>query len=152
MPNVLTLRTTGRLLLGFSAAVLLGGGLAIAQMMPNVGLRAGVNSSAGPQVMRNLNLSRDQVQQLESVMEDYQSSFEAVLTEDQLAELEDLRADQIEQPDGGDPEDWLAQLNLSDGQKAELSTLREVMMAEFEAIFTAEQLEQLQSTGLFAPL
>ncbi|MGG6237888.1 hypothetical protein ACQ4N7_04545 [Nodosilinea sp. AN01ver1] len=139
MPTVLTLRATGRVLLGLSAAVLLGGGLAIAQMMPD----------ASPQVVRNLNLSRGQVQQLQSVMEDYKSSLEALLTENQLEELESLRAEQTNPPDQGVPQDWLAQLDLSDSQASELSALREVMMAEFEAIFTAEQLEQLQSIGLF---
>ncbi|MBE9157087.1 hypothetical protein IQ265_09645 [Nodosilinea sp. LEGE 06152] len=148
MPNVLALRTAGRLLLGLSAAVLLGGGLAIAQMVPNASPRAGVSSSAGSQAMRNLNLSRDQVQQLQSVMEDYKSSFEAVLTEEQLAKLEELRADQTGQSDAGNAQEWLAQLDLSDSQEAQLSTLSEVMMAKFETIFTAEQLEQLQSIGL----
>lgn len=142
MTKLLTLRNAGRVLLGFSAGVLLGGGLALAQMMPN----------AGPQAIQDLNLSRTQIQQMRSLMEDYQSSFEAVLTDAQLAELEELRADQMGQRGGGDPQDLLAQLDLSDTQEAELSTLREVMMAEFEDIFTAEQLEQLKAMGLLETL
>lgn len=142
MTKLLTLRNAGRVLLGFSAGVLLGGGLALAQIMP----------SADRQTMQNLNLSRTQVQQMRSLMADYQSSFEAVLTDAQLAELEELRADQRGQHSGGNPQDLLVQLDLSEAQEAELSTLQEVMMADFEDILTAEQLEQLKTTGLLEQL
>lgn len=142
MTKLLTLRNAGRVLLGFSAGVLLGGGIALAQIMP----------SAGRQTMQNLNLSRTQVQQMRSLMADYQSSFEAVLTDAQLAELEELRADQRGQHSGGNPQDLLVQLDLSEAQEAELSTLQEVMMADFEDILTAEQLEQLKTTGLLEQL
>ncbi|MEA5452466.1 hypothetical protein VB780_28085 [Leptolyngbya sp. CCNP1308] len=142
MTKLLTLRNAGRVLLGFSAGVLLGGGLALAQMMPN----------AGPQAMQDLDLSRTQVQQMRSLMEDYKSSFEAVLTDEQLEQLESLRVDQMSQQSGGEPQDLLAQLDLSDAQQSELDTLRDLMMAEFEDIFTAEQLEQLKTMGLLETL
>jgi Spy/CpxP family protein refolding chaperone len=98
--------------------------------------------------MQDLDLGRDQIQQMQAVMEDYKSAFEAVLTDEQLEQLESLRAEQMGQPGGDKPQNLLAQLDLSDSQEDQLATLRELMVAEFEDIFTAEQLEQLEIMGL----
>lgn len=139
IPKV-AIRATSKLLivsLSISAMVLVAPQLAMGQP-------AGAPSR---EALRSLNLSRAQMRQLRGVMQNYQSSFDNVLTSSQKQRLEDLQAEQGNQAGAGNPADLINQLNLTEAQSTQLATLQENMAGELQGILTPEQLQQAQEIG-----
>jgi Spy/CpxP family protein refolding chaperone len=139
IPKV-AIRATSKLLiigLSISAMVLVTPQLAMGQP-------AGAPSR---EALRSLNLSRSQMRQLRGVMQNYQSSFNNILTSSQKQQLEDLQAEQGNQAGAGNPDDLINQLNLTEAQSSQLATLQENMAGELQGILTPEQLQQAQEIG-----
>lgn len=144
--QVLGRRSIRLALVTVSAGVLLAGSFALAQIEP-VKLIAAIN----PPEVESLSLSFSQMQALEDAVEAHRASFEALLTAAQLDQLTALRVEYRDDTMINPDEDPVDRLNLSPGQKEELAALRTILMAQFEAILTPQQLQQLAVMGLIVP-
>lgn len=129
------MRTTSRLLL-VSVGV---GGLLLSTPNP-------AQSQVDREVIRSLNLSRSQMQQLRGVMQGYQSELGDILTSEQQQQLEDLKAE-VQSGSSDAPSDPFTELDLSADQASELETLQADMAADLEDILSTEQLEQAEELG-----
>ena len=131
------MRTTSRLLL-VGVGV---GGLLLSTPSP-------AQSQVSRDAIRSLNLSRSQMREMRGIMQGYQSELNEILTADQQQRLEELKADREGQStsDGSHP-DLLAELDLTEDQAAQLSTLQADLAADFESLLSADQLEQAQELG-----
>ncbi len=81
----------------------------------------------------------DKRTQLKAIMDDTRQQIEKVLTAEQLAKLQTQK---LSGP-GGLNERVLAQLKLTDDQKAKVKAIREQSQSDFRAILTTEQQAQL---------
>ncbi|MBE9141463.1 hypothetical protein IQ254_30460 [Nodosilinea sp. LEGE 07088] len=129
------------------AGALMVSSLAVAQIKP-IKPVATIQSSG----LESLSLSFTQMQALENVVEAHQASFEALLTPAQLTRLNALRANYQDAPTLNPDVDPIDQLHLSPAQQDELTALRTLLMAQFEAILTLQQLQQLETMGLIVPI
>lgn len=99
--------------------------------------------------LRAVNLDRAQLRQLRTLVQDYQNDLTAILTPEQLETLKALQTSAAEQGELPDSDALFAQLNLSSEQATELEAVRGSIEQAFEDLFTPQQLEQLEATGLF---
>lgn len=99
--------------------------------------------------LRAVNLDRAQLRQLRTLVQDYQNDLTAILTPEQLETLKALQTSAAEQGELPDSDALFAQLNLSPEQTTELEAVRGSIEQAFEDLFTPQQLEQLEATGLF---
>ncbi|WP_196358088.1 hypothetical protein [Nodosilinea nodulosa] len=123
------------------------GSLATAQTKPAKPIAAISSPGIG-----SLSLSSSQMQALEEVVAAHRASFEALLTPAQLDQLTALRAEYRNVPIVNLDEDPIARLHLNPAQQEDLTALRAILMAQFEAIFTPQQLQQLVAMGLIVPV
>jgi Spy/CpxP family protein refolding chaperone len=129
------------LIVSLGVSVLLAGTPLLAQAQsPSPALR---------DALRAVNLDRSQLRQLRTLVQDYQTDLKAILTPEQLETLTALQTSAAEQGELPDSDALFAQLNLSPEQTTELEAVRGSIEQAFEDLFTPQQLEQLEATGLF---
>jgi periplasmic protein CpxP/Spy len=116
----------------------------------------------GPPIERlakRLNLSDSQKTQLQSLRDRTQTKVKAVLTPEQQAKMETLKAEFEQRKAAGEKRQrpgkmrgekgqrrgkLMESLNLTDSQKAQLKTIRAEAKAEMETILTPAQRQQMQ--------
>jgi protein CpxP len=90
-----------------------------------------------------LNLSDAQKQQLRQIEQDTRTQMQAVLTAEQQEKLKTL-IQQNRQGNHQKHQDVWSQLNLSDAQKTKIQEIRQAQKTQMDAVFTAEQKQQMQ--------
>ncbi|AFZ24069.1 P pilus assembly/Cpx signaling pathway, periplasmic inhibitor/zinc-resistance associated protein [Cylindrospermum stagnale PCC 7417] len=101
---------------------------------------------------QKLNLTDAQKSQLKQIRESTRAQIDQVLTAEQKAQLEKLKAErQAQRGQGQRPQQrgergkkGFAALNLSEDQKAQIKKIMESSKQQTQAVFTPEQLEQMK--------
>jgi Spy/CpxP family protein refolding chaperone len=94
-----------------------------------------------------INLSDAQKQQMRQIEKDTHDQIQSVLTSDQQAQLKTLMQQNRQGNRQGNHQkhqDIMAQLNLSDAQKAQITAIRQAQKARMDGVFTPEQKQQMQ--------
>lgn len=97
-----------------------------------------------------INLSDTQKQQLRQIEKETHDQIQGVLTSDQQAQLKTLMQQNRQNHQGNRQgnhqkhQDIMAQLNLSDAQKAQITAIRQAQKARMDNVFTPEQKQQMQ--------
>jgi Spy/CpxP family protein refolding chaperone len=92
----------------------------------------------------NLNLTDDQKAQLKQIRESSRSQIEAILTPEQKAQLETAKQQRQAGQRGQKSRGMWAALNLTADQKAQIKAIRQDAKQKMDAVFTAEQRQQLE--------
>lgn len=95
------------------------------------------------QAMRRLDLSPDQRTQLRDVRETSRAAVNDVLTDEQQSQLQDMRAERSAGRKNH-REKLAEELNLTPEQQVELDAIKENARAQADAVFTADQLADLE--------
>lgn len=98
--------------------------------------------------LRTANIDRSQMRQMRTLVQDYQNDIKAILTPEQLETLTALQNSAADQGELPDSDALFAQLNLSSEQTTELEAVRGSLKQAFRDLFTPQQLQQLEATGL----
>ncbi|MEO1209092.1 MAG: Spy/CpxP family protein refolding chaperone [Cyanobacteria bacterium J06638_20] len=111
-------------------------------------VRAGIEAGEPmPLILRSLDLSQEQRDSLQALRETHRQQGREVLTPEQQAQIDELRANRGDRHARG----WgfLEELDLTEGQQAELNQIREASREEMAAVLTDAQREEFRS-GLAA--
>lgn len=107
-----------------------------AQLQEMRGDRGDRRKNRRGEMAERLNLTPEQQTELEAIKNDARSQVEAVLTDDQLAALEEVT--------GRDRRRAMRNLDLSEEQRTQLQSIREASRAAADEVLTDEQQAQLQ--------
>lgn len=100
-------------------------------------LKASNANAFSPNMTAELNLTSEQQAELDAIKDNARTQVEAILTEDQRAELEGTT--------GRDRKQAMRSLNISEEQRTQLQAIREASRASADEVFTDEQQAQLQA-------
>ncbi|MEL6229158.1 MAG: Spy/CpxP family protein refolding chaperone [Cyanobacteria bacterium J06627_3] len=116
----------------------LGGALMLTALVATPAiLKAGSANAFSPERAEELNITPEQQTELDAIKDNARTQVEAILTDDQLAELAGTT--------GRERRQAMRNLNLSEDQRAQMRSIRETSRAAAEDVFTAEQQAQLQA-------
>ncbi len=95
-----------------------------------------------------LNLTDAQKQQMRQIQKDTHDQIQAVLTQEQQDKLKTLMQNRQGQNRQGQNhqkgQDVMAQLNLTDAQKAKIKEIMQTQKSRMDGVLTAEQKQQMQ--------
>ncbi|NEZ67341.1 hypothetical protein D0962_32070 [Leptolyngbyaceae cyanobacterium CCMR0082] len=115
-----------------------GGALMLTALVASPAILKASNANAfSPNMAEGLNLTSEQQAELNAIKDNARTQIEAILTEDQVAELDGQT--------GRDRRQAMRSINLSEEQRTQLQAIREASRASADEVFTDEQQAQLQA-------